>query len=265
MFGLAEQPLEDGVMRVGSSRSSERQRRSRGEQGQVRGRPKTRPTRRLRRGLPLVHPAGQRAGPDPSRFAPRPPCCSGCLRRYGIARFFVFLVEGHKHLPPHPQNVEPVCRDTVLARTNAPRDLRNGGRPRHDEASRSARRLVPLSGSVTSRSRLRWAGRVGGSGERIDFTIERQRHARFVGREDVLARLDELLLGPGDAPTTACLSSTHDVPCLRHYPPCSNPFSPSTSLMSASKSYSRVRVLPGSSLSIQTSVFSGVASGCSLK
>ena len=40
---------------------------------------------------------------------------------------------------------------------------------------------------------------MGGSGERIDFAIERQRHARFVGREDVLARLDELLLGPGDA------------------------------------------------------------------
>ncbi|HWO25377.1 MAG TPA: AAA family ATPase [Kofleriaceae bacterium] len=40
---------------------------------------------------------------------------------------------------------------------------------------------------------------MGGSRERIDFTIERQRHARFVGREDVLARLDEWLLGPGDA------------------------------------------------------------------
>jgi hypothetical protein len=33
--------------------------------------------------------------------------------------------------------------------------------------------------------------------ELIDFTIERQRHRRFVGREDVLARLDEWLLGPG--------------------------------------------------------------------
>jgi hypothetical protein len=31
----------------------------------------------------------------------------------------------------------------------------------------------------------------------IDFTIERQRHARFVGRQDVLARLDEWLLAPG--------------------------------------------------------------------
>ena len=40
---------------------------------------------------------------------------------------------------------------------------------------------------------------MGGSGERIDFTTERQRHDRFVGREDVLARLDELLLEPGDA------------------------------------------------------------------
>ena len=35
--------------------------------------------------------------------------------------------------------------------------------------------------------------------ELIDFTIERQRHRRFVGREDVLARLDEWLLGPADA------------------------------------------------------------------
>ena len=35
--------------------------------------------------------------------------------------------------------------------------------------------------------------------ELIDFTIERQRHRRFVGREDVLARLDEWLLGPGEA------------------------------------------------------------------
>jgi hypothetical protein len=35
--------------------------------------------------------------------------------------------------------------------------------------------------------------------ELIDFTIERQRHRRFVGREDVLAQLDEWLLGPGDA------------------------------------------------------------------
>jgi hypothetical protein len=52
---------------------------------------------------------------------------------------------------------------------------------------------------------------------------------------------------------------------VSHYPPFSNPFSPSTSLMSASKSYSRVRVLPGSSLSIHTSVFSGVASGGSVK
>jgi hypothetical protein len=50
---------------------------------------------------------------------------------------------------------------------------------------------------------------VGGSGEPlapsavraelIDFTIERQRHRRFVGREDVLAQLDEWLLGPGEA------------------------------------------------------------------
>jgi WD40 repeat protein len=32
----------------------------------------------------------------------------------------------------------------------------------------------------------------------IDFTAERQRHARFVGREDVLARLDEWLDGPGE-------------------------------------------------------------------
>ncbi|HWO19850.1 MAG TPA: WD40 repeat domain-containing protein, partial [Kofleriaceae bacterium] len=35
--------------------------------------------------------------------------------------------------------------------------------------------------------------------ELIDFTIERQRHRRFVGREDVLAQLDEWLLGPGEA------------------------------------------------------------------
>ena len=35
--------------------------------------------------------------------------------------------------------------------------------------------------------------------ELIDFTVERQRHRRFVGREDVLAQLDEWLLGPGEA------------------------------------------------------------------
>jgi hypothetical protein len=35
--------------------------------------------------------------------------------------------------------------------------------------------------------------------ELIDFTIERQRHRRFVGRADVLAQLDEWLLGPGEA------------------------------------------------------------------
>jgi hypothetical protein len=35
--------------------------------------------------------------------------------------------------------------------------------------------------------------------ELIDFTLERQRHVRFVGREDVLARLDEWLLGSGAA------------------------------------------------------------------
>jgi hypothetical protein len=35
--------------------------------------------------------------------------------------------------------------------------------------------------------------------ERIDFTLERGRHRRFVGREDVLARVDEWLLGPDDA------------------------------------------------------------------
>ena len=34
--------------------------------------------------------------------------------------------------------------------------------------------------------------------ELIDFTIERERHLRFVGREEVLARLDEWLLGPDD-------------------------------------------------------------------
>jgi WD40 repeat protein len=33
----------------------------------------------------------------------------------------------------------------------------------------------------------------------IDFTTERQRHARFVEREDVLARLDDWLLGPGES------------------------------------------------------------------
>jgi WD40 repeat protein len=33
----------------------------------------------------------------------------------------------------------------------------------------------------------------------IDFTLERQRHRRFVGREDVLAQLDQWLLGPGEA------------------------------------------------------------------
>ncbi|HWO20792.1 MAG TPA: AAA family ATPase [Kofleriaceae bacterium] len=33
----------------------------------------------------------------------------------------------------------------------------------------------------------------------MDFTAERQRHARFVRRTDVLARLDEWLLGPGEA------------------------------------------------------------------
>jgi hypothetical protein len=44
---------------------------------------------------------------------------------------------------------------------------------------------------------------VGGAGaaqsaELIDFTLERGRHRRFVGRDDVLARLDEWLLGPDD-------------------------------------------------------------------
>jgi hypothetical protein len=34
--------------------------------------------------------------------------------------------------------------------------------------------------------------------ERIDFTLERGRHRRFVGRDDVLARLDDWLLGPDD-------------------------------------------------------------------
>jgi ATP/maltotriose-dependent transcriptional regulator MalT len=34
--------------------------------------------------------------------------------------------------------------------------------------------------------------------EPIDFTLERGRHRRFVGREDVLARLDEWLLGPDE-------------------------------------------------------------------
>ena len=34
--------------------------------------------------------------------------------------------------------------------------------------------------------------------ELIDFTLERGRHRRFVGREDVLARLDDWLLGPDD-------------------------------------------------------------------
>jgi anti-sigma factor RsiW len=33
----------------------------------------------------------------------------------------------------------------------------------------------------------------------INFTIERQRHRRFVGCEDVLAQLDEWLVGPGEA------------------------------------------------------------------
>src|SRR5689334_25374302 len=86
---------------------------------------------------------------------PAVPCCSGCLHRRRIARLFVFLVEGYKHLPPHPRNVEPVCGDTVLARTNAPRDLRDGGRPRHDEPSQlgeisvldeAGRRLVLVVG-----------------------------------------------------------------------------------------------------------------------
>jgi hypothetical protein len=34
--------------------------------------------------------------------------------------------------------------------------------------------------------------------ERIDFTLERGRRRRFVGREGVLARLDEWSLGPHD-------------------------------------------------------------------
>ncbi len=34
--------------------------------------------------------------------------------------------------------------------------------------------------------------------ERTDFSLERGRHRRFVGRDDVLARLDEWLLGPDD-------------------------------------------------------------------
>ena len=32
----------------------------------------------------------------------------------------------------------------------------------------------------------------------IDFAFERGRHRRFVGRDDVLTRLDEWLLGPDD-------------------------------------------------------------------
>ena len=40
--------------------------------------------------------------------------------------------------------------------------------------------------------------RASDAAEAIDFTIERERHRRFVGREDVLARLDQWLLGPDD-------------------------------------------------------------------
>jgi AAA ATPase domain/WD domain, G-beta repeat len=40
--------------------------------------------------------------------------------------------------------------------------------------------------------------RASAAAELIDFTIERERHLRFVGREDVLARLDQWLLGPDD-------------------------------------------------------------------
>jgi hypothetical protein len=36
------------------------------------------------------------------------------------------------------------------------------------------------------------------SGERFDSSNERQRHEKFVGREALLARLDELLVGDGD-------------------------------------------------------------------
>src|SRR3954469_8775171 len=35
------------------------------------------------------------------------------------------------------------------------------------------------------------------SGERFDYRNERQRHEKFVGREALLARLDELLVGDG--------------------------------------------------------------------
>src|SRR5678816_3037732 len=35
------------------------------------------------------------------------------------------------------------------------------------------------------------------SGERFDYTSERQRHEKFVGREALLARLDELLVDGG--------------------------------------------------------------------
>jgi hypothetical protein len=35
-------------------------------------------------------------------------------------------------------------------------------------------------------------------GERFDDSNERQRHEKFVGREALLARLDELLVGDGD-------------------------------------------------------------------
>jgi AAA ATPase domain/Calcineurin-like phosphoesterase len=35
--------------------------------------------------------------------------------------------------------------------------------------------------------------------EMIDFTVERHRHRRFVGRDDVLAQLDQWLIGPGEA------------------------------------------------------------------
>jgi hypothetical protein len=35
------------------------------------------------------------------------------------------------------------------------------------------------------------------SGERFDYSNERQRHEKFVGREALLARLDELLVDGG--------------------------------------------------------------------
>ncbi|HWO18301.1 MAG TPA: PQQ-binding-like beta-propeller repeat protein [Kofleriaceae bacterium] len=63
----------------------------------------------------------------------------------------------------------------------------DGEEPRAPDAGRPP---ASMPGSAPARSQTPRA-------EAIDFTIERQRHARFVGRDAELAQLDEWLLRPG--------------------------------------------------------------------